>query len=68
MSQINLFDDHPVSAPLPSRLRPTTLDEFVGQQHLIGEGKVLRKLIESDKISSIIFDTDIEYSPWVLPI
>ena len=41
--------------PLASRLRPRDLDEFVGQKHLIGEGKVLRKLIETDNISSIIF-------------
>ena len=41
--------------PLPERLRPKTIAEFVGQQHLIGEGKVLRKLIESQNIPSIIF-------------
>lgn len=42
-------------APLPERLRPKIIAEFVGQQHLIGEGKVLRKLIESGNIPSIIF-------------
>lgn len=42
-------------APLPERLRPKTIAGFVGQQHLIGEGKVLRKLIESGNIPSIIF-------------
>lgn len=42
-------------APLPERLRPHTINDFVGQQHLIGEGKVLRKLIESGNIPSIIF-------------
>src|ERR1043165_6540721 len=42
-------------APLPERLRPKTINEFVGQQHLIGEGKVLRRLIESGNIPSIIF-------------
>ena len=41
--------------PLASRLRPRDLDEFVGQTHLIGEGKILRKLIEEDKITSLIF-------------
>ncbi|HWB61971.1 MAG TPA: replication-associated recombination protein A [Chitinophagales bacterium] len=41
-------------APLPERLRPKTIGEFVGQQHLIGEGKVLRKLIESGNIPSMI--------------
>lgn len=42
-------------APLPERLRPKTIAEFVGQQHLIGEGKVLRKLVESGNIPSMIF-------------
>lgn len=41
--------------PLAARLRPKSLDEFVGQTHLLGEGKVLRRLIESDRISSMIF-------------
>ena len=41
--------------PLPERMRPKTFDEFVGQQHLIGEGKVLRRLIESGNIPSMIF-------------
>ena len=41
--------------PLAARLRPKTLEEFVGQRHLIGEGKVLRRLIEKDQISSMIF-------------
>ncbi|MDW7643751.1 MAG: replication-associated recombination protein A [Desulfuromonadales bacterium] len=43
------------SAPLAERLRPRTLDEMVGQDHLIGEGKILRKLIEADQVASIIF-------------
>lgn len=42
-------------APLAARLRPQTLDEFVGQTHLLGKGKVLCNLIESDRISSMIF-------------
>ena len=54
MEQKSLFDENK-NQPLASRLRPRDLDEFVGQQHLIGEGKVLRKLIENDNISSIIF-------------
>ena len=41
--------------PLAARLRPRDLDEFVGQTHLLGEGKVLRRLIEGDKVSSMIF-------------
>jgi len=55
MEQMNLFDSRPQSAPLASRLRPETLDEYVGQQHLIGPGKLLRQLIERDQVSSMIF-------------
>ncbi|MBO5503656.1 MAG: replication-associated recombination protein A [Lachnospiraceae bacterium] len=54
MEQMSLFDTE-VSQPLASRLRPRTLEEFAGQTHLIGPGKVLRRLIESDQISSMIF-------------
>lgn len=52
--QQSLFEQD-LKQPLASRLRPTNLSEFVGQTHLIGEGKVLRKLIETDHISSMIF-------------
>lgn len=41
--------------PLAARLRPRDLEEFVGQTHLLGQGKILRKLIENDQISSMIF-------------
>lgn len=41
--------------PLAARLRPETLDEFVGQQHFIGPGKLLRRLLEADRLSSAIF-------------
>ena len=54
MEQKSIFDNEN-NQPLASRLRPQSLDEFVGQTHLIGEGKILRKLIEEDKISSLIF-------------
>ena len=37
--------------PLAARLRPRTLEEFAGQKHLLGEGKILRRLIEGDKIT-----------------
>ena len=43
------------SSPLAERLRPRTLDEVAGQRHLIGEGKVLRGMIENDKVPSMIF-------------
>ena len=42
-------------APLAERLRPQNLDEFAGQEHLIGRGKVLRRMIEGDLVSSMIF-------------
>ena len=44
-----------VPAPIAERLRPQTLAEYVGQEHLLGKGKILRRLIESDQISSMIF-------------
>ncbi|MDD3787135.1 MAG: replication-associated recombination protein A [Petrimonas sp.] len=44
-----------MSAPLAERLRPQNLDEFIGQQHLVGKGAVLRKMIESGRVPSIIF-------------
>lgn len=55
MEQINLFDISENTAPLASRLRPDTLDEYIGQKHLVGRGKLLRRLIEEDQISSMIF-------------
>ena len=42
-------------SPLAARLRPTTLDEVVGQQHIIGKDKLLYRAIKADKLSSIIF-------------
>ena len=54
MEQTTFFETD-TSRPLAARLRPNTLAEFVGQKHLIGEGKILRRLIESDRISSMIF-------------
>lgn len=44
----------PASSPLAYRMAPRTLDEYVGQEHIIGEGKLLRRAIEADRISSII--------------
>lgn len=44
-----------MSAPLAERLRPQNLDEFIGQKHLVGKGAVLRKMIDSGRIPSIIF-------------
>ena len=42
-------------APLADRMRPRTLDEFVGQQHIVGKGKLLRRAIETDSLQSSIF-------------
>ena len=54
MYQSSLFEKFEAE-PLASRMRPTNLTEFVGQNHLIGNGKILRKMIETDNISSMIF-------------
>lgn len=55
MEQLSLFDHQNSTAPLASRLRPDTLEDFVGQEHLLGEGKLLRRIIDSDQIPSLIF-------------
>ncbi len=55
MEQMSLFDNRETTSPLAARLRPETLQDYVGQKHLIGEGRILRRLIEEDKISSMIF-------------
>lgn len=54
MYQSSLFEKFEAE-PLAYRMRPTNLTEFVGQNHLIGNGKILRKMIETDNISSMIF-------------
>ena len=55
MEQMSLFDYQETESPLASRVRPADLDEFVGQEHLVGKGKILRQLIDQDKIPSMIF-------------
>lgn len=57
---MTLFDQHrqeltAIAAPLAARMRPRTLDEFVGQDHLIGVGRLLRRAIQADQLSSLIF-------------
>ncbi|MGD1000148.1 MAG: replication-associated recombination protein A [Candidatus Brocadiia bacterium] len=58
---MTLFEDEPSSleipptAPLALRMRPRTLDEFVGQQHFFGPGKLLRRMLEADRLMSLIF-------------
>ena len=58
-SQMNLFsaqghDNARQEAPLAARMRPDSLDDLVGQEHLVGEGRVLRRAIESDQVPSMI--------------
>ena len=42
-------------APLAVRMRPKTLEEFVGQEHFLGPGKLLRRMLEADRLTSLIF-------------
>ena len=53
MEQASLFENE--SMPLANRVRPNTLAEFVGQEHLLGEEKILRQLILADQVPSMIF-------------
>lgn len=55
MEQLSMFDYKETMSPLASRLRPESLETFVGQKHLLGEGKLLRQLIDQDQIPSMIF-------------
>lgn len=55
MEQLSMFGNQETYHPLASRMRPENLDGFVGQSHLLGEGKILRQLIAQDKIPSMIF-------------
>src|SRR5205809_961729 len=43
------------AAPLAVRMRPRTLEEFVGQEHFLGPGKLLRRMLEADRLTSVIF-------------
>jgi putative ATPase len=56
MDLFNLINEKKMEteAPLAERMKPKSLEDFVGQEHIVGEGKLLRKLIELDKLSSII--------------
>jgi len=58
-SETDLFETHtplapPENEPLASRMRPRTLEEFVGQSHLMGPGQLLRRTIEADRITSLV--------------
>ena len=54
MEQATFFQKMRVQ-PLADRMRPRDFGEFVGQRHLVGEGKILRRMIEGDEIPSMIF-------------
>ena len=43
------------NAPLADRLRPSSLDKYIGQEHLVGQGKIIRRMIKADRIYSMIF-------------
>src|SRR5690554_7001311 len=49
-----LFES-PSSEPLAARMRPRTLDEYIGQDHIVGPGRLLRRAIQADQLSSVIF-------------
>jgi len=55
MRQQSFFDNREQTNPLASRLRPETLEDYVGQEHLLGPGKILRQIIDMDQVSSMIF-------------
>ncbi|MDE2995285.1 MAG: AAA family ATPase, partial [Bacteroidota bacterium] len=60
MSDSDLFDASAAHfrssrAPLADRMRPRTLDEYIGQDHILGPGRLLRRSIEADRITSLIF-------------
>lgn len=61
MNQLSMFDSEftentaPMTAPLADRMRPQRLEEYVGQTHLLGEGKLLRRILQQEHIPSMIF-------------
>ena len=61
MDQLSLFDSQsehslsPAMAPLADRMRPRDLEDYIGQEHLLGQGKILRQMLERDQICSMIF-------------
>ena len=55
MTQESLFDNRATTTPLADRMRPETLEEYIGQKHLVGEEMVLKKMIDRDEVQSMIF-------------
>ncbi len=52
---LNMENQLKKNAPLADRMRPSTIEEFVGQKHILGEGKFLNRAIKADRITSMIF-------------
>ena len=55
MTENTLFDDRHETGPLADRMRPTNLEEYVGQQHLLSNDKILKRMIDNDEVQSLIF-------------
>ena len=55
MGDLFSTEDQINSQPLAYRMRPRTLDEYIGQEHIIGKGRLLRRAIQADLLSSVIF-------------
>lgn len=55
MNEQTTFYDNSLKQPLAARMRPASIDDIVGQQHLLGKGRLLRRMIEQDEVSSMIF-------------
>jgi len=54
-SRGRIADENSPAAPLATRMRPRSLDEFLGQEHLVGSGRILREMIERDELQSLVF-------------
>ena len=52
---MDLFSQAPQNEPLAARMRPRNLDEYIGQEHIVGKGRLLRRAIQADQLSSLIF-------------
>ena len=55
MTAGRIADEHSPAAPLATRMRPRSLDEFRGQEHLVGPGRILREMIDRDELQSLVF-------------
>lgn len=55
MDLFDFTDNKKRAEPLAQRMRPRSLDDFIGQEHIVGRGKLLRRAIEADQLTSVIF-------------